>query len=316
MLRTILSYWLLLLLALCGCRKDSEKFQPYPPSAQELSNLFAQQVPDAATRSIFALHYLTADTVLKAPNGARFFLIDTDHLFADAATGAPVPCSTCPDLKVEITQVLDKSDIVAWGLHTVGDSGTLFESGGMVRVTATCNGQPLTLLPDRTLKIQLPNNDPQNGFFVFYKNQPEEWGMSSQEVFEAEWPASNGGTQSGYELLLKNMGWAACGQLLTDSTASLCIELPSGFADQNTLAYIVFKNQQVVAPLHFNLSQNKFCYQKTPTGFPLQLVAVSKLGEQYWLGKTQTELGSNAATLPLGTQQMTEEAVLNFVKNL
>lgn len=319
MLRIRLSYWPVLFLALWGCRKDVEDFRPYAPSAQELSALLEGQVPNASTNTAFVFNQLSEDKVLETPNGTKVFLIDNDHLFADQATGATVLCSTCPDLKIEVTEVLDKSDVIARGLNTVADGGILFESGGMVRVQASCNGQPLALLPDRTLKIQLPNNDPQNDFFVFNWNNPAvstdmHWSMTNQEVFKAEWPAPNG-VQLGYELLVKDLGWSACGRILTDTTSSFCVELPPGFGDQNTLAYLVFENQETVAPLQFDLGQNKFCFPKVPTGFQVQLLAVSKLGGQYWLGKAQTETGTNT-TFQLGTQEMTEQAVLNFVKSL
>jgi len=313
------SYWFVLILALLGCRQDVEEFNPYAPSVQEIGNLLVQQIPGATVKTAFVASNLTTDRVLETENGTRVFLIDTDHLFANSSTGVTVPCSTCPDLKIEVTEVFDKSDIVARGLNTVTEDGTLFESGGMVLVTATCNGQALSLLPDRTLKIQLPNNNTQSGFFVFDRpesaNTVPAWTVSSQEVFEAEWPKSNGETQKGYELLVKKLGWVVCGRPLSDPLTSFCIELPSGFGGQNTLAYLVFKNQQIVAPLQFDLGQNKFCFHKVPVGYQVQLVSVSKLGAQYWLGKAQTEVGTNA-TFPLSTQQMTEEAVLDFLKSL
>lgn len=318
MSRIRFSYWPVMLLALLGCRKDVEDFQPYAPSAQELGNLLAEQVPSPSTHTIFTFNNLATDQVLETASGARVFLIDTDNLFANAATSQPVLCSTCSDLKFEVTEVLDKRDIVARGLHTVGDSGILFESGGMVRVTAICNGQELTLLPNRTLKIQLPKNGTENGFWVFAQgaNIQKPWSNSNQEVFEAEWPVANGNTQTGYELLVSKLGWSASGRIISDPTSIFCVELPVGFADQNTLAYIVFKNLQIVAPLEFNLGQNNFCFPKAPVGFQVQLMAVSKLGAQYWLGKAQTEIGLSNTTYELGTQEMTEDAVINFVKGL
>lgn len=319
MLRIRNSYWLvMMLLALVACRKDVEDFKPYAPSAQALGSLLAAQVPDASTYTSFTFSNLATDKTLETASGARVFLVDTDALFENAASGLPVLCSTCADLKIEIVEVLDKRDIVARGLHTVGDGGMLFESGGMVRVTASCNGQELALAPSRTLKIQLPNNTTQNGLFVFAQgaSTSESWINSNQEVFEAVWPVAGGNTQTGYELLVGKLGWSASGRPITDPTSNFCIGLPPGFADQNTLAYIVFKNLQVVAPLEFNLGDNSFCFPQAPNGYPVQLVAVSKLGEQYWLGKAQTEIGSSGATYPLGTQQMTEDAVVNFVKGL
>lgn len=314
-----LSYWPLFVLALWGCHMDVEQFQPYAPSVEDINSVLADQVPAAQTQSTFILNYLASDKVLETPGGSRIFLIDADHLFADAVSGLPVLCSTCPELKIEVTEVIDKSDILARGLNTISVSGLLFESGGMINVTVTCNGQLLTLLPDRTLKIQIPNNDPQSGFFVFNQaasvNGEQKWENSSQEVFEAEWPVLNTTPQRGYELLVRDLGWTACGRMINDPASTFCIELPSGFADQNTLAYIVFKNQAVVAPLQYSLEQNKFCYPNAPAGYQIQLVAISKLGGQYWLGNAQTEIGTNA-TVPLATHETTEEAVLNFVKSL
>lgn len=312
-------WFLLILLSLWSCRKDQEQFQPYAPTAEELGSILGEHVPGSLSHTVFTLSNLATDKILETPNGSRIFLIDTDHLFANASTGAPVLCSTCPDLKIEITEVLDKSDIIARGLNTASISGALFESGGMVRVKATCNGELLTLLPDRNLKIQFPNDAPESGFFVFKQTESSitvpQWANTSQEVFEAEWPIADGTTQQGYELLVRNLGWSACGRLLTDASSPFCIELPAGFADQNTLAYIVFKNQFIVAPLQFDLGANQFCYFNAPEGYLVQLVALSKLGDQYWLGKAQTEIGTNAK-VALGTQQMTEEAVLDFVKGL
>lgn len=93
------------------------------------------------------------------------------------------------------------------------------------------------------------------------------------------------------------------------------MELPTGFGGQNTLSYLVFKNQQVVAPLDFDLGQNKFCFLNVPTGFQVQLVSVSKLGERFWLGKAETETGTNV-TFPMNTQETTEEAIFDFLKSL
>lgn len=320
MSRIRLSYWPILLLALWSCRKDVENFEPYAPSAQDLSTLLAAEIPGPTTHTVFTLQFLNEDKILETPSGLRIFLVDTDHLFAQKSTGNPVLTSTCQDLKVDVTEVLDKKDIVARSLNTVGDNGQLFESGGMVNVTVTCNGELLALLPDRKLKIQVPNASPQTGFFVFDEVKDgngnfSKWTQSGQEVFEADWLNNTGTTQHGYELLVQNLGWSAAGKPVTDPNSMFCVTLPSGFADQNTLAYIVFSHQQIVAPLEYTLAQGKFCYPNAPAGYQVQLMAVSKLGTQYWLGKGQTEIGTNA-TVPLGTQQMTEEAVLNFVKSL
>lgn len=317
MLRNRLSYWpVLLLLTLWSCRKDEEAFQPYPPSAQALRSLLEQQVPQENTHKIFTFNTLSEDHVLEMPSGTKVFLIDTDHLFDDASTGEDVLCSTCTDLKIEITEIIDKSDILARGLSTVSKGDSLFESGGMVRVTVTCNGRPLALSPDRFLKIQIPHNQPGDDLFVFseWEENNQTWTRSTQPVFRAEWPLS-GNIQEGYELLTQHLGWSACGKILTEPSSDFCLTLPAGFGEQNTLSHLVFKNQQVVAPLRFDLSSNTFCFPNVPTGFQVQLFSVSKLGDQYWMGKGQTESGTNTL-YPMSTQMMSEQAILDFVKGL
>lgn len=316
MFRLRWSYGLLLLLFL-GCRKDVEEFQPYAPSATELSALLSDRVPQSAAVSTFALSNLATDKVLETSSGVQVFLVDTDFLFAKQGSGIPVPCSTCPDLKIEVTEVFRKGEILARGLHTVGDSGKVFESAGMVQIKAHCSGQALELQPGRSLKVHLPSVNTSDDFWVFGQDSgtTNPWNISTQPVYEAEWPAANGSTHSGYELQLISLGWSAAGRFLKDPVSGFCIQMPTGFGEQNTLSYVVFKDRQVVIPLQFDLGKNLFCFPKMPVGYLVQPVAVSKLGDQFYLGKGQTEVGTNAI-FPLSTQIMTEEAVVNFVKGL
>lgn len=316
MFRIHWSYGLLLLIFL-GCRKDVEEFQPYAPSATELSALLSDRVPPSAAVSTFTLSNLATDKVLETSAGVQVFLVDTDQLFAKKGSGIPVPCSTCPDLKIEVTEVFKKGDILARGLHTIGDSGKVFESAGIIQIKAHCSGQELELLSGRSLKVHIPNANTTADFRVFEQvsetNNP--WKISNQPVFEAEWPAANGATQIGYELLLGQLGWSAAGRFLADPVSGFCVQMPTGFGEQNTLSYVVFKDRQVVIPLTFDLGKNLFCFPKMPVGYLVQPVAMSKLGDQFYLGKGQTEVGTNAI-FPLNTQIMTEEAVVNFVKGL
>lgn len=316
MFRLRWSYGLLLLVFL-GCRKDVEEFQPYAPSATELSALLSDRVPQAAAVSTFALSNLASDKVLETSAGVQVFLVDTDQLFVKQGSGIPVPCSTCPDLKIEVTEVFKKGEILARGLHTVSDSGRAFESAGMVQITARCNGQLLELLPGRQVKVHLPSASTTDDFWVFEQGAEASgrWTFVSQPVYEAEWLSASGSTQRGYELLLDQLGWSAAGRFLESPASSFCIQMPTGFGEQNTLSCVVFKDRQVVIPLQFDLGKNLFCFPLMPVGYLVQPVAVSKLGDQFYLGKGQTEVGTNAV-FPLSTQIMTEEAVVNFVKGL
>lgn len=312
-------YWLLLLLFLAGCRPDVTEFEPYEASTSAMSEALAKKIPSAVAHQSFTFNNLSSDILLEMPNGTRVFFSDTDQLFANASTGSPVLCSTCADLNVAVTEVFDKSDIIARGLSTVAKNGVIFENGGILLITVSCNGQALSILPNRTIKVQMPNVETYPDFLVYERDQAVEndtrWTTSSQAVFEAEWPLPNGGIRNGYEVLVKKLGWIAAGRPFSDATSYFCTTLPTGFGGQNTLAYLVFKNKQAVAPLTFDLGQNRFCHSKAPAGHLVQVVSVSKLGNDYWLGSAQTEIGTNQV-FPLDSQMASEEAVFNFLKSL
>jgi hypothetical protein len=279
-----------------------------------------QQVPPPSTQTTFTLNALAEDKMLTTPSGVRVFLTDTENLFADA-NGNPTPCSTCQTLKVEVTEALDKSDILAYGVPTTTIDDKVLESGGMVRIVVTCDGKTLQLLAGRKLKIQIPAENPVDNMLVFrgimQNGILEGWDIVGQQVFQAEWLAANGNdVVQGYEILSAHLDWINADRFVSDTTSSFCVDLPPIFNPENTQAYIVFKNIRSVAFLEYDLTNKKFCLPNAPIGFPVKLVTVSKTAEgQYWLGSYETEIGTNA-TASIDPQQISEPQMLDFLKNL
>lgn len=301
-----------------GCRKDVDTFRPYPPTLEAIQQML-QQVPPPSTKTTFALSLLAEDKVLVTPSGVRLFLTDTDNLFADAGNN-PVPCSTCQTLLVEVTEALDKSDIIAREIHTSTTAGELLESGGMVRVAVTCDGLPLALANGRTLKIQIPADNPESNMLVFNGLMQNDtfigWENTGQEVFQAEWQTPNMDIVQGYELLAPQLGWINSDRFVDEPMTSFCVDLPAQFNPENTKAYIVFKNIRSVAILEPEWGSRKFCAPNVPHGFQIRLVTVSQTADgQYWLGNKETEIGTNA-TLEVAPQQITEQQMLDFLKSL
>jgi hypothetical protein len=319
--RHIILYALLSALILAGdwsCRKDVKTFRDYPASLADLDPLFAQ-VPNPASQSIFVLSGIVPDTVLITPGGVRVFLTDTEHLFANASA-TPVPCSTCQTFKVEVTEVLHRGDMIARALPAVTTDGKVVESQAMVRVNIWCNGQPLDVLPGRNIKIQVPVTQQQSGLTTFEGQVSQDsltgWQDTGDEVYFADWQSPlTGQTVSGYEIIAKHAGWIDCGRTIQDPVSSFCIDMPSGFSALNTRAFIVFKNINAVVALTYNADSQKFCFANAPKGYLVKLVTVSKLGNLYWLGQKETEIGTNA-TLDLAPQQLDEQAILDKIKSL
>lgn len=278
-----------------------------------------QQVPDASTKTTFSLSAVTEDKVLVTPNGVRVFLTDPDNLFANT-DGNPVPCSACQTLRVEVTEALDKSDIIAYGLPTTTTDKTLLESGGMARVLVYCDGNALQLLPDRQLKVQIPAENPADNMQVFNGIMASDtflgWENSSLPVFQAEWQDADMNLVNGYELLSSQLDWINADRHVNEPTTSFCVDLPPNFNPENTTAYLVIKNMRSVAFLEYDLAGQKFCFHDAPIGFPVRIITVSKTTDgQYWLGNQETEIGTDA-TVTVNPAAVSEQQMLAFLKSL
>ncbi|MEZ4965402.1 MAG: hypothetical protein R2791_09175 [Saprospiraceae bacterium] len=307
------------LAGLWSCRKDVENFRPYPSTLEAIQQLL-DQVPSATSHATFVLSGTVPDTALITPGGVRVFLTDNEHLFSDT-DGNPVPCSTCQTLRVEVTEALRKGDIIARGIHTVSTDGSLLESGGMLRVNVSCDGKALQLLPDRKLKIQVPADDPADDMFVFEGIMKSDtfgsWADTGLPVFQSDWLAPNQvDVITGYELFSPHLNWINCDRFVGEPTTSFCVDLPPEFNPENSRVYLVFENMQSIAPLETDLSSGTFCYPMAPHGFQVRIVSISKTEDgRYWLGNKQTEIGTNA-TVEVQPQEVQEQQVLNFLKNL
>ena len=318
---TLLGLFFALAIFGLGCRKDVLEIRPYPVTLTELS-LFLKQVPDPFSTTTFEFNGLNEDEVLVTPNGVRVFLTDVDNLFYNVTSPASiVACSSCSELKFVVTTAMTKGDILARELPTSTTDDMLLESGGMVQLKVYCGTTELQILPGRHIKIQLPAINAQENMFIHSVITDDHgfrgWKNTGQEVFKADWNAQGSGTQVfGYELIISQLGWSNCAKPLTQTNVTpFCINLESTYTGLNTLAYLVFDNQMVVAPLKFDDITHSFCFPNVPAGYPVRVVSVAKLESAYWLGNTSTETGTNSS-LPLQPQEQAAIDLLDFLRGL
>lgn len=311
---------ILCMLAGWNCRKDVEIFRPYDISVADIS-LALQQVPAAQTASTLVLNNRQADTLFVTSGGVRLFLNNLDQLFANAS-GEIVPCSTCPDFRLEVIEIRRKGDLIARNVSTITPENRVLESGGILHLNARCNGQQLQLSQGNTLKIQIPAEAPLFANQLFTNTATNTngftgWTGGNTPVGAAEWqvPGGTPSFQLGYQLLAPALQWVCAGRMLEEPNSAYCVEMPLGFSDQNTQAFIILKNKKTVVPLQYQAADFRFCASFIPQGVPVELVTVSKLGDQFWLGSKNTETGgANFSTLQ--PQKMTAQQVIDFIKNL
>ena len=305
-----------------GCRKDVLEIRPYPVTLAELS-LLLNQVPDPNTTTTFHFNGLNEDKILSTPSGLRLFLTDVDHLFSTLSPNpTSVASSNCTDLRIEITEVKTRGDVLARGLPTYTREDEILESVGMVEIRVFCDNAELQLDTGRTLKVQFPSTEIKDDLFVHAVTSNDKgfagWKNTGQEVFYADWPPP-GGTGAailGYELIISRLGWSNCARKLdaTDFTP-FCADLEAGYTGQNTQAYLVFDNALVVVPLRFDGVTQSFCFPKIPAGYPVRVISVAKLDTAYWLGAVTTETGTNSLMAVQPIKQDAQE-ILGYLRGL
>jgi hypothetical protein len=302
-----------------GCRKDVDVFRPYPPSVDDI-RLTLAQVPDPATRTVFTLNALDRDTVLMTAGGIRIFLTDTEFLFEDALSGAPVPCSSCVTLQAEVIEVMEKGDILARELPSATIQDEPIECAFIVYVKIYCNGRELKPRQDRYVKVQVPASGLLPGLSLWEgvgaNGKLTGWSAAANasDVYWANWPIGN--TQvTGYELIAKNLGWLSAAKVLSGQFTSFCIQMPPGFDAENSQAFLLLKDNNSVFPLLLDPDNEVFCVDGVPSGYPVQLITLSKLGNQFLLGNSESEIGTNSKVI-VSPQQTTAPEIIQIIKNL
>lgn len=308
---------LVLLTALSACRKDEEGFRVYPASAADLSAIWSQ-VPDPGRESSFSFSGFVPDTVLTTTDGTRIFLTDTENLFANGNT--PAPCSQCQELTIKVTEAIRRGDMISRGLYTKTTDGMLLESGGMVQLSVVCDGVGLNVLNGRNIKIQIPEPNQLGDLFVYEGDAPTDsllgWINTGEPVYLADWQVPPAVTVKGYELIAVKTGWVQAAKPAPGPFSSFCVDLPDGgFSSANTKVFLSFKGIKSVVALTPNSTGDKFCIDNVPKGLPVKMITVSKLGDQYWLGNKDTEIGTDA-TVVVAPQPVTEQQIVNFLKLL
>jgi hypothetical protein len=300
-----------------GCRKDIYTFTPYPDSVGDIKAFLSQNLRSTNATTTFYFSRAIPDTILTTPNNVRVWLSDTENVFQDE-NGATVPCSTCNDLKVEVTEYLKKSDMLGNDVTTASD-GKLVESGGIINLRITCGNNELRLRPNEYIRVQFPVNSEADllpNMMIYYGSKPDNssinWALSTKSVGNSSW-GFDPNINWAYELRSDSLGWIGAARVVNDPQSKFCIKLDQQFNDKNTLVYVTFDGKNMIAPTLGNFQNQEFCFENTPIGYPVKIVTISKIGNQWHLGKGSTETGTNTIvnTTP---ETVTEADLVTYLK--
>jgi hypothetical protein len=116
------------------------------PLQVPISDIFQSEKGEMQT---FSFPANTTQT-LKLPQGTK--IIIPENAFVLEGTNKPAT----GEVKVEAKEVMNVADCLRMGVTTMSDKG-LLESGGMLYIEATCQGQKCALKKGKSLKINMPS---------------------------------------------------------------------------------------------------------------------------------------------------------------
>jgi len=299
-------------LFLNACQKSIDIFVPDPGQLNAPDTAWNSIIP--ATAPLFSLQ----TSLLSEPVRDSF---EVNANTATILTSNGVQCTFPPlccvtsagqivtgKVYVEVRLIKTKADMVLMNKPTTSN-GSMLVSGGELFISLSKNGQPLQLAPN--VKIYLRYTDvPTNQLMkLFYGDE------SNPAQFN--WiPATNSsdtlaiGPQS-YEIATSHLRWINCDYFYDTAgiTRSLIsANLPANYTNANTTAFLVFKDLRSVLRMNADVPEKRFISGKVPNGKVAVVVAISKQGNDYFLGKETITTGINVSTANI------QKVLLNPVK--
>ncbi len=201
-------------------------------------------------------------------------------------------------VNVEALLIKNKGDMVLMNKPT-SSNGQLLVSGGEIFITLHQNGQPLQLAPNAWLAIRYADAVPDSKMKLFYGDEtnPQQFNwIPSRDSLSA--------TNQFYEIVSSKLRWINCDYFYdtTGTTRStVSAHLPFNYTNANTEIFLVFNNIRSVLGMYGDVAEKKFISSKVPGNLPATVVAISKQGNDYFLGKEQIITGAN---ITLGNQKV------------
>ncbi len=199
-------------------------------------------------------------------------------------------------VKVELMQIKNKGDMVRLGKPTTSN-GRLLVNGNELFVSIKNDTSDLLLASG--IKIQLRYSDsPVNTQMRFFAGD-------ESNTAQFNWlpnPDLVNNTLSitppYYEIQTNHLRWVGTNYFYDTTNISrvaVKADLASYFTNANTVAYTVFKDFRSVVGMYGDVSSKKFSTGKLPVGKAITVVVISKQGNDYFLGYTNTTTATPAA---------------------
>jgi len=228
-------------------------------------------------------------------------------------------------VQVDILEIYSKGDILRYGKPTISN-GQILRSDGEFLVRAYQDGQELEMVEGSGYTIQSVNWNPDNEMKLFEDNGGtdeeftwllfDENSASVNSLWTNEWQDSLSQEEFavGYEIFTDRLfTWLNCDAFASyppEDLTTISIELPEEYTNQNTVAFVVFNDENTVLSLWGNPETMAFTSGTLPIGADVTIVVLTSFAEEEY----QFDLISTTITPNQVIPSMPEDATLEEIE--
>lgn len=289
--------------------QDNEE-ETQNPSAQDLKNYF--QDNEASAVQTFTLDADNPTTI----TGSQGTSIDFYSSSFETSSGQIVT----GNVEIEFIEIFSKEDMIRLNKPTVGmqyngNYGTLI-SGGEFKVTATQNGETLSLRPGYSMQLTVPapnGVDPE--MEIFYGSIDDDtltWNPSDSSLI---W-----GQNNQYNAYFDSLNWINCDYFMNSGgqLTTVQVEVPAGFNNNNCALFVSFDGMNSITNF-YNFSNSVFStgasYQ-IPVGTDVHFIALSFINGNPHVAIVPAEIQNNHYETITSLTQTTSTQFQNDLSNL
>jgi hypothetical protein len=157
----------------------------------------------------------------------------------------------------------------------------------------------MALQPGKKLFITIKDPNPSGNMGVYFGNlQPQQpfpvgtnpffaWMTAADSSFVTPFVHhDSSGTTKGYQLFAGKTNWVNCLSPIDTALpkSNITITLPPNFTNNNTAVFAILKQRKIIVQLNGDYISRSFSAPNILTGGTIQLVSLSLIGDQYYLG--------------------------------
>lgn len=210
---------------------------------------------------------------------------------------------------VDVLLIKKKGDMVLMNKPTTSN-GNLLVSGGEIFIRLKKDGQELQLAPNIKIQLQYADAGASSIMKLFFGDESNPIRFNWLPSTDIQNNYVGAGNQI-YGILTNHLRWINVDYFydtLNVTRSTVSAQLPFNYTNANTSAFLVFKDFRSVLGMYGEVPEKRFVSSKVPNGKQATVIAISKQGNDYFLGKESIITGVNVTT---GNNQ---KVLLNPVK--